>query len=475
MQSSARIGEEIGFAMSTLKPGCQLHISNRPFNVRSKLGNLAVKLMPQSHIRLKVHFTMQISPQLHLLPLGWLPLTQAARSDGFLPIYRRLERDGFPIFDACGYLDPDLNWRHGRGVGDTELESDLTLRLLKSSAETVSGLQDIDSDTLERRQGSTYQWPPEYLSQRIPDAHEIAHAWFANDATRIQLTSPTIPKHKTRTEWLKALPEILPVRYQMRLNFLARNPAHLVRVGVQMLCMEWDTHGQSRHQTAEALAIINLGALGLFPRVRCAVCFRLALPASTRCAMHSQTQAIRCNEIGRALHTQISSDTRKAREVMAKLGWRRNEFAINLLSSGYAEENVMGGILWGLYSGVDDSLQQVRDFLLSGQFPHVAKILPKDFTKLNNARACACLRQHIDPCEWDVGNWFYRLLAAEEWLAAAAKLTPGRAHMQVSDLNQNRYVQATDMLRQGLNKKSIAGKLGISQSHLSHLLKRLAQ
>jgi hypothetical protein len=190
--------------------------------------------------------------------------------------------------------------------------------------------------------------------------------------------------------------------------------------------------------------------------------------------MHSQTQAIRCNEIGRALHTQISSDTRKAREVMAKLDWRRNEFAINLLSSGFAEENVIGGILWGLFSGEGDSLQQVRDFLLSGQFPHVAKLLPENFIQLNDVRLCACLRQHIDPCEWDVGNWFYRLLAAEEWLAAAAKLTPGRAHMQVSDLNQNRYTQAKNLLRQGFTKKAIAQELGISQSHLSQLLKRLS-
>lgn len=435
---------------------------------------MGVNLISKSDTRHKVDFMMHISPHLHLPPLGWLPLTQAAWTDGLLPTYRRLEQDGFPIFDAWGYLDPDLHWRHGHGMGDTELESDLTLQLLKSSAETVSGMQVDDGDTLERRQGRTYQWPPEYLSHRIPDRHEIARAWFANDAARIQLTSPTIPNHKTRTEWLKALPEILPVRYQMRLNFLVRNPAHLLRVGVQMLCMEWDTHGQSRHQTAEALAIINLGALGLFPRVRCAVCYRLALPSSTRCAMHSQTQAIRCNEIGRALHTQISSDTRKAREVMAKLGWWRNEYAINRLSSGIAEENVIGGILWGLYSGAGDSLQQVRDLLLSGQFPHVVKILPENFIKLNDSRACACLRQHIDPCEWDVGNWCYRLLAAEEWHAAAAKLTPGRIHMQVSHLNRNRYVKAKSMLRQGFNKKSIAAELGISPSHLSHLLKRLS-
>lgn len=417
---------------------------------------------------------MQISPHLHLLPLGWLPLTKTARSDGFLPVYRRLEMDGYPILDEWGFLDPDLNWRHGHGMGDTELESDLTLRLLKNSAEKVAGLEGDSHDTLRRRQGRTYQWPPEHLSQQIPESHEITRAWFTNESTRIQLTSPTIPKDKTRTEWLKALPKILPARYQMRLNFLARNPAHLVRVGFHMLCMEWDAHGQSRNQTAEALAIINLGALGLFPRVRCEVCYRIALPASTRCAMHSQTQTIRCNEIGRALHAQISSDTRKAREVMAKLGWHRAEFSINPICSGYVEENTVGSILWGLYFGVGDTLQQVRDFLLSGQFPHAAKLLPLNFCKLDDARACACLRQHIDPCEWDMGNWLYRLMAAEDWLAAAAKLTPGRVHMKVSDLNQNRFAQAKNMLSQGLTKKAIAKELGISQSHLSHVLKRLA-
>lgn len=416
---------------------------------------------------------MRIPPYLHLLPLGWLPLTQQAKSDGRLPVYRRLEKDGHPIFDEWGYLDPALNWRHGRGMGDTALESIYTLQLLSRSAQAVAGRQHDSQKTFERRQRNTYQWSPEYLSQQIPHTREVARAWFSNETTRIQLTSSIIPKDKIRTEWLKALPKILPEPYRTRMNILARDPARLFRVGFQMLCREWDTHGQSRSQTAEALAIINLGALGLFPRVRCQVCYRLALPSSTRCAMHSQTNVIRLHEKGGALQAQISSESRLAKEVMSKLGWSRSDFSINRFHLDCIEENVVGGILWGLYFSYIDALQLVRDLLLAGQFPHVASKLPKHFFNLNDERACACLRARFDPGEWDIGNWANRLMAAELWLAAAEQLTPGRLHMQVSDLNQMRSAQIEIMLRQGLTKKAIAEKLSISQSHLSHLLKRL--
>jgi hypothetical protein len=35
----------------------------------------------------------------HMQPLGWLPLTLAARRDGFLPVYRKLRSEGKKIIE----------------------------------------------------------------------------------------------------------------------------------------------------------------------------------------------------------------------------------------------------------------------------------------------------------------------------------------------------------------------------------------
>ena len=89
-----------------------------------------------------------------------------------------------------------------------------------------------------------------------------------------------------------------------------------------------------------------------------------------------------------------------------------------------------------------------------------------DGIRLNNPAG------HIDPGEWVVSYWFTRVGAAEAWLEAAEALSPGREHMKPTDQNRERVAKARALLQQGISKKDIASQLGISQSHLSHLLRR---
>lgn len=409
---------------------------------------------------------MNINTHSHMPPLGWLPLSEAARKNGFHPVHRRLVRDGHDSIDKWGYLNPDIQWRQGRGKAERALESAYTLELLRSSAETAL-CHAAPYDTPRYSCESS----PERLLSQIPDFESIAQAWKCRNPSAINLISPTLPICSgTRSEWLATLPQLIPLQYQSRLDFLMRDPALLLRVGYQMLCREWAAHGQNRHQTAEALAIIGLGALGLFPRVRCLVCYRLAMPGTTRCALHSQTQSTRVHP---KIHAHISSESRLAKRVMAKLGWARNDFSMGIGYDGFNEEKTIAGLLWGLHVGNGGyTLQQLKEGFDAGYFPRVRALLPINFCKLDEVRACAYLRKFIDPGEWVVSYWYSRIGAAEAWLNAAETLSSVPSHMKPTDQNRERVAKARAMLQQGISKMDIASQLGISQSHLSHLLSR---
>lgn len=408
---------------------------------------------------------------INMLPLGWLPLTEAARRDGFHPVHRRLERDGHEIIDELGFLCPELHWRHGRGKGDAMLEGSYVLELIRASAEAASL---VNHSPPKDKWRDSCGWSPERLVRQIPSFGDIGESWVKQDPSAIALTQSNRPRCRTRSEWLAMLPQFLPLPLRPRLTILMRDPARLLRTGYQMLCREWTAHGQGRPQTGEALAVIGLGALGLFPRVRCAVCYRLAMPASTRCARHSQTQSIRVDEDGPKVHAQISSEARLAKRVVTRLGWSRTEFVTTFGHDGYVEEKTIAGLLWGLHFGDGGhTLQHLKEGLSTGHFPRVRKLLPSNFCELDDARTCATLRRYIDPGEWVVSYWYTRIGSAEAWLEAAEGLSPGRAHMKPSDQNLERVAIARALLQQGLPKKDIAIQLGISQSHLSHLLRRL--
>jgi len=411
---------------------------------------------------------MNINTQLHMSPLGWLPLIEAARRDGFHPSHRRLKRDGHEIIDKWGYLTQDIHWRQGRGNAEPALEAAYTLELLRASAETA-----MCHASHQDKSRHACAWSAERIARQIPDFGTVGQAWISRAPSAINLSSSTLPTSGTRSEWLATLPLLLPLQHRSRVDFLMRDPARLLRVGYQMLCREWAAHGQSRHQTAEALAIIGLGARGIFPRVRCAVCYRLAMPATTRCARHSQTQRIRADDGIPKVHAQISSEARLAKRVIAKLGWAPNDLLTDFGYDGFVEEKTIGGLLWGLHVGDGGyTLQRLRDGLSAGHFPRVRALLPSNFCELDDARACASLRRHIDPGEWVVSYWFTRIGAAEAWLEAAEALSPGREHMKPTDQNRERVAKARALLQQGMSKKDIASQLGISQSHLSHLLRR---
>lgn len=391
--------------------------------------------------------------------LGWLAASRAARRDGFLPIYRSLKQDGLAIIDEWGFLNPDMYWRHGRGMGEPALECLLALELLQTTCQAA-----LSSGIVEFRKESETDFVNQIVKFKI--ALENLHS-----PDSVCLLSPRIPNRYVRSGWLSALPVLIPPPHRLRLRRLAVDPALLLRTGYCMLVNEWTRHGPGRPETAEALAIFGLGALGLFPRWRCAVCFRLVMPGTTRCSLHGQAELLR--RVDKKLHSRNSASARLGRRVMNKLNWEPNQFVNLFLTDPECEVKTLASILWGKQIGrLGHSLEFFQECLSKGMFPRVQALLGDRFTKLSGARALAFLRTKLDPNEWIVSGWCQRAVAAELWLEAAAELSPGRRQSQVAQRTVETVTRARALIDQGLSQKETAELLQIKPPYLSRLLKR---
>ncbi|MBU0589213.1 MAG: helix-turn-helix domain-containing protein [Gammaproteobacteria bacterium] len=392
-----------------------------------------------------------------MLPLGWLALSASAHLDGFLPRFRKMKQDGLSIIDEWGFLTPDLYWRHGRGLGESRLECFYAFNLLESACTAAIGAGYRDF-------GSSSQTEFVHQLTQLAKVEDFDH-------TSVCIFSPRVPEPFFRRSWLAALPTLLPYPYRFRLGRLLRDPALLIRVGYQMLVTEWSAHGPSRPETAEALAIFGLGALGLFPRWRCANCFRISMPGTTRCWLHRQVGFIR--EVDKKLHSRQSATARLGRRVMKELQWSKDDFLNLHHTDSQIEEKSIASILWGLHASSEKSLfDELRIAFTNGQYPQVQALLPSNFNRLSNARALARLHRHIDTNEWCISCWYNRVYAAEEWINMASRLSPGRQHMKVTRRTHELVSEARELINQGLSQKEAAARLKITPPYISRLLKR---
>lgn len=394
-----------------------------------------------------------------MLPLGWLALSSSARRDGFLPRFRKMKQDGVSIIDEWGFLTPDLYWRHGRWMGESRLECFYALRLLESTCRAAE-----NSGNREFLGASQ----TEFVNHLLQLSKACEYDLFES---AVCIFSPRVPDPYSRQAWLAALTVLLPCRYRLRLGRLSRDPALLVRVGYQMLVTEWSAHGPSRPETAEALAIFGLGALGLFPRWRCADCFRISMPGTTRCWLHRQVGSIR--ELDKKLHSRQSAAARLGRRVMKELQWSKDDFLNLHHTDSQIEEKSIASILWGLHASSEKSLfEELRIDFTNGKYAQVQALLPSNFNRLSNARALARLRRHIDTNEWCISCWYNRVFAAEEWMNMASRLSPGRQHMKVTSRTHELVSEARELINQGLSQKEAAARLKITPPYISRLLKR---
>lgn len=270
----------------------------------------------------------------------------------------------------------------------------------------------------------------------------------------------------TLTAWLRRELDLLGLQ-QPTPERLFLEPWLLIKVGNQVLrhiavrpVLDWP-------EGVVGLVMVGLGAIVYAaPEQRCEVCFRRKAPGLARCRIHSQSKL------------NIGADSRAAgqRAQSSRIALRAAAADETLLETlkrcqGPTDiEHVVASILWptetAAFSFHHDEVKVAIE-----SAPHVCELLPPDFLSLPAVDQVTILREHIDPEEWSMYCWPDKIREAERWLMAEKRIAPGR-QQGLCSRNKERVVRIQELLERGLPKNRIARELGISRSHLSHLLHR---
>lgn len=405
----------------------------------------------------------------HLPALGWLPITKAEERAGLRPAHRRLTLIGDGILDDYGFLNPELEWTNGVLGRDVRVPLIDAYHLLRNAADYwVNSLYTCESSMRDPQSinDNCGILPPRALLALLP-ALEWSVDSSDNVITNVSLMQGDLPTSNTRNNWTKWLLKQPSIRAHTRFDVLRHDPYSLIRFGYKSLSAGLAREGSHGPGLSVGVAVIALGLLGVMPRVRCQVCFRLAIPQRLRCALHSQSTAVRAG--GVEVRSEASSRARLARAVMTTLGWGSHSPEYFWKGKYRAAESTLGSLLWDI---PPPHCHQLRAHILLAleSSPRVRALLSEHFRELSLRRQLAALRGALDPLEWIHEYWPAKICHANLWFEAAHQLAPGREKMSVTNLA--RLVAIDTLLQQGQPKRDIAATLGISPSHLSQLLKR---
>lgn len=250
-------------------------------------------------------------------------------------------------------------------------------------------------------------------------------------------------------------------------NQLFSHPDRLIMAGYQLLPQPGSREPLDSRKGAAGLGLVGLGAIWYWGRERCEICFRLQSPGLSRCSLHSQSK----NNLGDDPHdaAQRAHRSRVARKAIAAHGDLSKMLKVGYW--GYCHfEHTIAYILWpSLAVQANYAIGKVKAAL--DVAPHVRRLLPTNVLAASPGEQMSALRANLDPEERVANIWPDKVREAEEWLAAEAIVAPGRQG-GLSPTNVARVAQIADLSERGLSKSEIAIQLGISASHLSHLLRR---
>lgn len=213
------------------------------------------------------------------------------------------------------------------------------------------------------------------------------------------------------------------------------------------------------------LTMVGFGVKAFHPYRYC-ICWRRAIPGLDRCAIHSRSKM---NILG---SSRSESSTIQATRIAQRIN-RTPERTLDRVRIRPVQhyDNAISSILWSLPAAEQalrsEGLQRQLD-----KAPRVRSLLPEDFSSLPYNRQLACLRSRLDPNEWAARAWPFRIHYAEIWLSLESVVVRCSSSTGLAPHNLDRLAQAERLLLQGKMHRQVAGELGVSASHLSHLLRR---
>lgn len=250
---------------------------------------------------------------------------------------------------------------------------------------------------------------------------------------------------------------------------ISAQPDFLIVAGVYHLQRTFCFISEDTPELGACLSMIGAGALNILFADQCALCgCRRSHPDTSRCTHCSRSKYL--SDPDRSENNEGAVRARRARKIRGELVHRIGK------TSGDQRETLARAVASIIYSMPSSNsvylswLKKVTAALRRA--PLVTDNFPKNFAEIGFKSQLKALREKIDPNEWDYAIWPQKIEWTQSWLEQLAIIKGRRRGPGPMDITLQRAAQAKELLQAGQSKSSVAHALGVSLSHLSHILRR---
>lgn len=251
-------------------------------------------------------------------------------------------------------------------------------------------------------------------------------------------------------------------------GIVVSQPELLIKHGYQMLYGPYYFEPDCSREFAACVSMVGAGVAGLVTTRPCSLCkFRRSVYRSGRCDLCSMSKSV----VSPNQLDQQAARTRKRRRILQA----GNSSLVELVIPDSQEpaERSLASLLDSMNRRSPEYrawAKRVRDALALA--PRIRSQLPDNFTRLHQQVQWRELRRVIDPLEFDYAVWPEKIQAAQRWLDAEAEVSSRRKVAGPTRSTTEKAARARSLLRSGLSRSEVATEMGLSLSHLSHILRR---
>lgn len=330
-------------------------------------------------------------------------------------------------------------------------------------ASTAWGTASFQADLFHRLIPHHYLWSSP-ASDRVPAAplspQSLLIPIFEPEARPV----PFMTSFDLVLWWIQ---EVLPHEPNpSRLAEALDRPETRIVVGTYHLRTTFTSLNEDCPALGACLSMIGAGALEILLADQCELCKHRRAIHGLRCPA--------CSRSKQAIDLSQSSDAavraRRARSIRDSI----SELVVSLPDNQRASLGRSVASLLFAMPTTSAVYQHWLDAIKMAlkQAPLVESGLPHDFLTLDFKSQLKDLRQLIDPNEFDYTAWPEKIAWSQAWQEREAGIQARRRGPGPMPKTLAQATQALALLNSGLTKSEVARVLGVSPSHLSHILAR---
>lgn len=253
------------------------------------------------------------------------------------------------------------------------------------------------------------------------------------------------------------------------LSGAVRAPSQLVKLGYTLMRSHYYDVSDHSPEIGCCLSMVGVGALATLGSAPCKVCmFRRAVFGTLRCGVCSRSkQVIEPHEQRRQ-----AARAMKARRIRAT-GVGLREIHPTDLQASFTRSFAAMLFRMRQHSTAHHTWLSEIDSALRDS-PSISAALPANFMDLGPRVQLGELQNCIDSNEWDYSVWSAKIRLVQKWNDASALVQSRRRGPGPMPRTIKKANTAMELLASGMSKTEVAHMLGISLSHLCHLLRRTA-